>query len=79
MKWVIGIPPSVALLLYVLNALMGCGRSLYQAAHDGMLPRIFQPTNRHGAPDYATVFNLACSVVILFVWIYGDTIPLTSP
>jgi amino acid transporter len=65
-KWVVGVPLIVALLLSVLNALMGCGRSLYQAAHDGLLPRFFQHTNRHGAPDYATAFNLACSVVVVF-------------
>jgi hypothetical protein len=65
-KWVVGVPLIVALLLSVLNALMGCGRSLYQAAHDGLLPRFFQHANRHGAPDYAMAFNLACSVVVVF-------------
>jgi L-asparagine transporter-like permease len=66
-KWVIGIPLVLALLLSVLNALMGCGRSLYQAAHDGVLPKFFQYTNRHGAPDRAMAFNLACSVVVVFI------------
>ncbi len=37
-QWLIGIPLIAALLLSVLNALMGCGRSLYQVAHDGSLP-----------------------------------------
>ena len=66
-RWVIGIPLVLALLLSVLNALMGCGRSLYQAAHDGLLPKFFEHTNRHGAPDYAMAFNLACSVVVVFI------------
>jgi amino acid transporter len=65
-RWLIGIPLILALLLSVLNALMGCGRSLYQAAHDGLLPRFFEHTNRHGAPDYATAFNLVCSVAVVF-------------
>ena len=39
-KWFIGIPLILALALSVLNAIMGCGRSLYQAAEDGQLPRI---------------------------------------
>lgn len=65
-KWFIGIPLIVALLLSVLNALMGCGRSLYQVAHDGLLPRSFQHTNRHGVPDFAMAFNLVCSVVVVF-------------
>ena len=66
MKWVIGIPLIVALLLSVLNAIMGCGRSLYQVASDGLLPRLFQHTNRHGVPDSAMAFNLVCSIVVLF-------------
>src|SRR5262245_19029651 len=65
-KWVVCVPLVVALLLSVLNALMGCGRSLYQAAHDGLLPRFFQHANRYGAPDRAITFNLACSVGVVF-------------
>jgi amino acid transporter len=66
-RWVIGIPLILALMLSVLNALMGCGRSLYQAAHDGLLPKVFQHTNRHGAPDYAMAFNLVCSAGVVFL------------
>src|SRR5438105_14822665 len=65
-KWVIGIPLIVALLLSVLNAIMGCGRALYQVASDGLLPRLFQHTNRHGVPDSAMAFNLVCSIVVVF-------------
>ena len=66
-RWAIGVPIIVALLLSVLNALMGCGRSLYQASHDGLLPRFFGHTNRHGAPDAAMAFNLACAVLVAFI------------
>jgi amino acid transporter len=65
-KWAIGIPLVFALLLSVLNALMGCGRSLYQVAHDGLLPRFFQHINSHGVPDFAIAFNLLCSIVVVF-------------
>jgi amino acid transporter len=65
-KWIIGIPLIVALLLSVLNAIMGCGRSLYQVAHDGLLPKFFQHTNRHGVPDRAMAFNLIASVLVVF-------------
>ena len=65
-KWLIGIPLIVALLLSVLNAIMGCGRSLYQVAHDGMLPRVFQHQNAFGVPDVAMGFNLVCSVIVVF-------------
>ena len=66
-KWIIGIPLVVALLLSVLNAIMGCGRSLYQVAHDGVIPKFFQHTNRHGVPDFAMVFNLVASIIVVFL------------
>ncbi len=69
-SWVdyaIGIPLVIALLLSVLNAIMGCGRSLYQIAEDGLLPRWFHHLNQHSVPDRAMLFNLVCSaVVVLF-------------
>ena len=65
-KWLIGIPLIVALLLSVLNAIMGCGRSLYQIAHDGLLPRAFQRQNRHGVPAAAMGFNLVASIAVVF-------------
>jgi amino acid transporter len=65
-KWIVGIPLVVALLLSVLNAIMGCGRSLYQVAHDGVLPKLFQHTNRHGVPDFAMAFNLVASITVVF-------------
>ncbi len=66
-SYVIGIPLIVALLLSVLNAIMGVGRSLFQVAEDGLLPRWFQHVNRHGVPGNAMIFNVICSaVVVLF-------------
>jgi len=66
-KWIIGIPLVVALLLSALNAIMGCGRSLYQVAHDGVIPKFFQHTNRHGVPDFAMFFNLVASIIVVFL------------
>jgi len=65
-RWAIGIPLVVALLLSVLNAIMGCSRSLYQVAHDGLLPRFFCHTNRYGVPDRAMAFNLLASLLVVF-------------
>ncbi len=65
-KWIIGIPLVVALLLSVLNAIMGCGRSLYQVANDGVLPKLFEHTNRYGVPDFAMAFNLGASIIVVF-------------
>jgi len=56
-----------ALALSVLNAIMGVGRSLFQAAEDGQLPRWFQHKNRHGVPDYAMAFNVVCSMILVLL------------
>lgn len=67
LQWLIGIPLVIALLLSVLNAIMGVGRSLFQVAEDGLIPKWFMHTNKHGVPDHAMMFNVACSaVVVLF-------------
>ncbi|MGW4249424.1 APC family permease [Nocardia sp. NPDC004722] len=66
-QYLIGIPLIVALMLSVLNALMGCARSLYQASEDGMLPRWFGKLNVHRVPARAMAFNVVCSIaVVLF-------------
>jgi amino acid transporter len=66
-QYAIGVPLVVALLLSVLNAIMGCARSLYQIAVDGMIPRWFARLNRHKVPSNAMAFNVVCSaIVVLF-------------
>ncbi len=64
-KWFVGLALVIALLLSVLNAVMGCARGLYQNSHDGILPRWLGHTNKHGSPDYAMFFNLGCSIILL--------------
>jgi amino acid transporter len=63
-QWVIGIPLIAALMLSVLNALMGVGRSLFQASEDRLLPKFFAHQNRHHAPDRAMIFNLICALLV---------------
>ena len=65
-QWVIGIPLILALILSVLNAIMGCGRSLWQASEDRALPEWFGKVNSHGVPDRAMLFNVVCSIIVLF-------------
>jgi amino acid transporter len=66
-QWAIGLPLIFALLMSVLNAIMGNARSLYQTAEDGILPRWFGHLNRHQVPDRAMGFNVVCScLVVLF-------------
>lgn len=66
-RWFVGIPLIFALALSVLNAIMGVGRSLYQASEDGLLPRWFQHRNRHGVPDYSMGFNVVCAGLLVLL------------
>ncbi|MEI7778880.1 MAG: APC family permease [Actinomycetes bacterium] len=65
-QWFIGLPLIAALLLSVLNAIMGVGRSLYQASEDGQLPKWFGHTNKHDVPARAMGFNVIASAVVVF-------------
>jgi amino acid transporter len=65
-KWFIGLPLIAALLLSVLNAIMGVGRSLWQASEDGQLPKWFGRTNKHDVPARAMGFNVIASAVVVF-------------
>jgi amino acid transporter len=65
-QWAIGLPLIAALMLSALNAIMGVGRSLYQIAEDGNMPRWFGHLNRHHVPDNAMGFNVVCSIIVVF-------------
>ena len=56
----------LALILSALNAITGTARSLHQMSTDGQFPRWFQHVNRHGVPDRAMIFNVVCSIVLVF-------------
>src|SRR6202453_4604060 len=45
-KYISGIPLIFALVLSVLNAIMGVARSLFQASEDRLLPRFFEHQNK---------------------------------
>jgi amino acid transporter len=66
-NWFVGVPLILALALSVLNAIMGVGRSLYQAAEDGQLPRWFEKKNRHGVPGNAMAFNVVCAALLVLL------------
>ncbi len=63
-KYIIGIPLIFALLLSVLNAIMGVARSLFQASEDRLLPRFFMHQNKHHVPDRAMIFNVICAMLV---------------
>lgn len=63
-KYIVGVPLIFALMLSVLNAIMGVGRSLFQASEDGLIPRWFMHKNAHNVPDRAMAFNVVASIVV---------------
>ncbi|MGI8863535.1 MAG: APC family permease [Solirubrobacteraceae bacterium] len=66
LNWVIAIMLILALVLSALNAITGTARSLHQMSTDGQFPRFFQHVNRHGVPDRSMMFNVACSILVVF-------------
>jgi amino acid transporter len=66
LNWLIAIMLILALVLSALNAITGTARSLHQMSTDGQFPRFFQHVNRHGVPDRSMVFNVVCSILVVF-------------
>ncbi len=66
LNWLIALMLIVALVLSALNAITGTARSLHQMATDGQFPRFFHHTNKHGVPDRSMIFNVVCSIVVVF-------------
>ena len=67
LTWLIAWMLILALILSALNAITGTARSLHQMATDGQFPRFFHHTNEHGVPDRAMVFNVVCSICVVFM------------
>jgi amino acid transporter len=66
LNWLIAIMLILALILSALNAITGTARSLHQMATDGQFPRFFHHTNKHGVPDRSMIFNVICSIIVVF-------------
>jgi amino acid transporter len=67
LNWLIAIMLILALILSALNAITGTARSLHQMSTDGQFPRFFQHVNKHGVPDRSMLFNVACSIAVVFM------------
>ncbi len=67
LNWLIALMLILALILSALNAITGTARSLHQMSTDGQFPRFFQHTNKHGVPDRSMMFNVACSIAVVFM------------
>jgi amino acid transporter len=66
LDWLVAIMLILALVLSALNAITGTARSLHQMSTDGQFPRFFQKVNHHGVPDRAMIFNVFCSLLVVF-------------
>ncbi len=66
LNWLIAIMLILALILSALNAITGTARSLHQMSTDGQFPRFFAHVNRHGVPDRSMIFNVVCSIIVVF-------------
>jgi amino acid transporter len=66
LNWLIAIMLILALILSALNAITGTARSLHQMSTDGQFPRFFQHVNKAGVPDRSMMFNVACSIIVVF-------------
>ena len=66
LNWLIAVMLIIALVLSALNAITGTARSLHQMSVDGQFPRFFQATNSHGVPHRSMIFNVVCSIVVVF-------------
>src|ERR1700704_1878615 len=66
LEWLIAIMLILALILSALNAITGTARSLHQMSTDGQFPRFFQRVNKHGVPNRAMWFNVACAILVEF-------------
>jgi amino acid transporter len=67
LNWLIAIMLILALILSALNAITGTARSLHQMSTDGQFPRFFQQVNKHGVPHRSMLFNVACSIAVVFM------------
>src|SRR2546421_3388787 len=67
LNWLVAIMLILALILSALNAITGTARSLHQMSTDGQFPRFFQHVNSHGVPDRSMIFNVACSIAVVFM------------
>ncbi len=66
LNWLVAVMLVLALVLSALNAITGTARSLHQMSTDGQFPRFFHHVNRHGVPDRSMIFNVACSIIVVF-------------
>lgn len=64
-EYVVGIPLIAALLLTTLNAIMGTGRSLFEASdQERVLPKFFAKKNKHHVPVNSMIFNVICAMLV---------------
>ena len=57
-----------SLVFSALSFIVPSTRTVYQMAHDGLLPKIFGSVNRYGSPTGSFLFDLSINSVILLIF-----------
>ena len=68
----------MALLLSIITSMAGSSRTLYQASHDGWLPRYLSHANERGAPTRAMWTDLGFNLVLLMLSDYTFILAISN-
>ncbi len=68
----------LALVLSIMTSMGGSSRTLYQAAHDGWLPKYLDQVNRHGAPTNAMWTDLGFNLILLLMSDYVMVLAMSN-
>ncbi len=68
----------LALTLSIITSMAGSSRTLYQASHDGWLPRYLNHANERGAPTRAMMTDLGFNLVLLLLSDYTFVLAISN-
>ena len=68
----------LALTLSIITSMAGSSRTLYQASHDGWLPRYLNHANERGAPTRAMMTDLVFNLVLLMLSDYTFVLAISN-
>ena len=66
-KWFVGLSLFAVAIVQGTLPLIGASRGLWQNSIDGVLPKMFGKTNKHGSPSTAIILSLVASLLVLLV------------
>ena len=68
----------LALFLAIMTSMGGSSRTLYQASHDGWLPKYLSRVNQHGAPTSAMWTDLGFNLILLMMSDYVMVLAMSN-